>query len=540
MVNLFITAERYISILLIVLYTYCNFRYLSIPDEEDANAVALWQFPIILLVHFLSYLVILLKSENMLVVPLYLAELGFLLLYPLVITRIYRNMNRLLLHNLCLLVTYGLIMLARLDFDKAKKQFIIIVASALLTMVVPYLIDRFWDLVSWRYFFAAVGIVLLGVVFLIGATSYGAKMSISIGGMSFQASELVKITFILSTAGMLSRVRSFRDIVITSGVAAAHVLILVACRDLGSALIFFMAYLIMLFVATNRSIYLLLGAATASLAGVVSYHLFSHVRTRVFAWLDPWADAQNKGYQITQSLFAIGTGGFAGLGLYQGMPYRIPIVEKDFIISAISEEMGGVTAICITLICLGCFMQMMMSATYMEFPFYKYVAVGLGIEYILQVFLTIGGAVKFIPSTGVTLPFVSYGGSSLVSSFIVFSIIQALYIVQGNEDEVEEEANEAALQQAREQLRASRAGQTDAWASQAGRGGRPERGYPSQDQSGWLDSEYPSQGQENWQDQDSSYREQSLDLDNIPEEYAEDYPEEYAEDYSRRNRGGRR
>ncbi|MBO6308755.1 MAG: FtsW/RodA/SpoVE family cell cycle protein, partial [Oribacterium sp.] len=111
---------------------------------------------------------------------------------------------------------------------------------------------------------------------------------------------------------------------------------------------------------------------------------------------------------------------------------------KDFIISAISEEMGAITAICITLVCLGCFMQMMVIATYMRDSFYKYVAVGLAIEYIVQVFLTIGGAIKFIPSTGVTLPFVSYGGSSLVSAFIVFAIIQALYIIQGNEDEFDE------------------------------------------------------------------------------------------------------
>ena len=217
-------------------------------------------------------------------------------------------------------------------------------------------------------------------------------------------------------------------------------LVLVLCRDLGSALIYFMAYLVMLFIATNRKSLLALGSAAAALAAVISYHLFSHVRTRVFAWLDPWADIDNKGYQITQSLFAIGTGGLTGLGLFQGLPNRIPIVEKDFMISAISEEMGAITAICITLLCLGCFMQMMMIATYMEFQFYKLVAVGLALEYIVQVFLTIGGAVKFIPSTGVTLPFVSYGGSSLVASFIVFSVIQALYIVQGNEDEADAEA----------------------------------------------------------------------------------------------------
>lgn len=438
MINLFITASKYIQLLLIVLYTYCNFRYLSIPDQEDADPLCDWQLRIILLVHFLMNCIIYLKTADMSAVWFYLLQLAFFLLYTFGAQRLYRNINRLLLNNTVFFLTYGLIMLERLDPTKAMKQFVIIVGAAALTLVIPYLIDKIWDLVRWRSAFAAFGILLQGVVLIIGATSYGAKMSISIGGFTFQASEIVKITFVLAMAGMLSRATEFRDIVLSSLVAAAHVLVLVACKDLGSALIFCLAYLVMLFIATNRSLYLVLGTAAMGGASVFSYAAFSHVRKRVFAWIDPWADIDDKGYQITQSLFAIGTGGFAGLGLYQGMPKRIPIVEKDFIISAISEEMGAITAICIILVCLGCFMQMMVIATYMEDSFYKLVAVGLAIEYIVQSFLTIGGAIKFIPSTGVTLPFISYGGSSLVSAFIVFAIIQALYIIQGNEDEADE------------------------------------------------------------------------------------------------------
>ena len=172
-----------------------------------------------------------------------------------------------------------------------------------------------------------------------------------------------------------------------------------------------------------------------SLAGVFSYRLFSHVRTRVAAWLDPWSDITDKGYQIAHSLFAIGTGGFVGMGLMQGMPQRIPIVEKDFIFSAISEEMGAAVALCIILLCLGCFLQMMTVATYMDMSFYKLVAVGLGFEYIVQVFLTIGGVTKFIPSTGITLPFMSYGGSSILSSFALFMVVEGLYLIKKNEDE---------------------------------------------------------------------------------------------------------
>ncbi len=130
------------------------------------------------------------------------------------------------------------------------------------------------------------------------------------------------------------------------------------------------------------------------------------------------------------------------MGLYEGMPRKIPVVEKDFVFAAISEEMGAVFALCVLLICLGCFVQFMMIACSMQAAFYKLTAFGLGILYSTQVFLAVGGVIKLIPSTGVTLPFISYGGSSIFSTFILFGIIQGLYILK--RDEEEEETHEAA------------------------------------------------------------------------------------------------
>ena len=123
------------------------------------------------------------------------------------------------------------------------------------------------------------------------------------------------------------------------------------------------------------------------------------------------------------------------MGLYQGMPYKIPVVGKDFVFAAVSEELGGIFAICILLICLGCFLQFMMIAGRMQALFYKLIAFGLGMVYGIQVFLTVGGVTKFIPSTGVTLPFVSYGGSSILSTFMVFGVLQGLYILKKNDEE---------------------------------------------------------------------------------------------------------
>ena len=123
------------------------------------------------------------------------------------------------------------------------------------------------------------------------------------------------------------------------------------------------------------------------------------------------------------------------MGLYQGMPYKIPVVEMDFVFAAVSEELGGIFAICILLICLGCFLQFMMIAGRMQALFYKLIAFGLGMVYGIQVFLTVGGVTKFIPSTGVTLPFVSYGGSSILSTLMVFGVLQGLYILKKNDEE---------------------------------------------------------------------------------------------------------
>lgn len=143
----------------------------------------------------------------------------------------------------------------------------------------------------------------------------------------------------------------------------------------------------------------------------------------------------NEGYQICQSLFAIGTGGWFGTGLYQGSPNKIPVVEQDFIFSAISEELGGIFAICLIMVCISCFLMFLNIAMQMKEQFYKLVALGLGTVYAFQVFLTIGGVTKFIPSTGVTLPLVSYGGSSLLATMMLFAVIQGLYILRQDEGE---------------------------------------------------------------------------------------------------------
>ena len=218
--------------------------------------------------------------------------------------------------------------------------------------------------------------------------------------------------------------------------AGAHVLVLVLSKDLGSALIFFVTYLLMLFVATGSWVYLITGSALGTGAALAAYQLFDHVRRRVAAWSNPWADIENKGYQITQFPFCHRHRGMVWHGTLPGNAGKDTGGGEGFyFFSGVRRRWEPFFAICVLLICLGCFIQFMMIAARMQAVFYKLIAFGLGVEYIVQVFLTIGGVTKFIPSTGVTLPFVSYGGSSILGTFLLFGIIQGLYILKRNDEE---------------------------------------------------------------------------------------------------------
>ena len=389
------------------------------------------------LIHFLAYAVIYLKTEDLRMVVFYAAQVLFFLVYILFYRVLYRNVSRILVNNVCMLLCVGFIILARLSLDKAIRQFAIVVISAVITWLVPVIVDRVWQLSKLAWFYAVLGLALLTVVCLVGNTSFGAQLSISIAGVAIQPSEFVKISFVFFVAAMFYQSVELKQVMRTTIVAGLHVLVLVLSKDLGSALIFFVAYLFMLFAATSNWLYLGAGTLGGCGAAVLAYKLFSHVQVRVAAWQNPWADIDNKGYQIAQSLFAIGTGGWFGMGLYQGMPKKIPVVEKDFVFAAISEELGAVFAMCVLLVCLGCFLQFMMIACQMRALFFKLIAFGLGVMYITQVFLTVGGVTKFIPSTGVTLPLISYGGSSILSTFMMFGVIQGLYILKREEKDEE-------------------------------------------------------------------------------------------------------
>ncbi len=443
MTTLIVEISRYLIILLIAMYTYYNFRFFSMKNEEDRNFACNRQLICMFMMHFLANLVIVLNTKSEALILFYGMQVLFFMCYLMLSRFFYKRISRLLLNNICMLLCTGFIILTRLNAERAMKQFLIVVISAVVTWIIPFIVDRVWQLVKLAWVYGVLGLVLLAVVCVAGNTSFGAQLSLTIQGISIQPSEFVKISFVFFVAARFYQSVAFRDVVITTAVAAAHVLILVLSKDLGSALIFFVTYLFMLFVATSNWLYLGVGALSGSAAATVAYYLFSHVKRRVEAWRDPWADIDDTGYQVTQGLFAIGTGGWFGLGLYQGMPQKIPVVDKDFVFAAISEELGAIYALCLLAICVVCFVQFIMVAMKMQAMFYKLIAFGLGTMYITQVFLMVGGVVKFIPSTGVTLPFVSYGGSSILATFVLFNIIQGLYILKRSEEEEEAQDEES-------------------------------------------------------------------------------------------------
>lgn len=419
--------SKYIIALLMLIHTFCGF--LSLSDRvKKSGVVHVVQNLLLFGIQFLMFIDLTLVTKDMQYIFFYIFVQAFLLAAGVMVPIVYEKVNRLLLDNMCLLLGTGLCVISRLSFKKAVKQYIIVLLSLAVALFIPWLLTkiRFLKKLTWVY--AGVGIFMLSIVLILGEVTHGSKLSFSIKGISFQPSEFVKIIFIFFLAAALWEDTSFKMVALTAVVAGAHVIVLVVSKDLGSALIFFVGYVFVVFAATRNYLYLLAGAVGGSGAAWGAYRLFDHVKNRVVAWQNPWTYIDSKGFAITQSLFAIGTGSWFGMGLSQGVPTKIPYVEADFAFSSVCEELGVVYGVCVILVTMACFLEMLKIAAKIKDRFYQLIVYGIGIMYIFQIFLTIGGGISLIPLTGVTLPFISYGGSSVMTTMIMFFIIQGIYI----------------------------------------------------------------------------------------------------------------
>ncbi len=385
-------------------------------------------------------------------------QTAFFLTLAIWIRKAFPYIDRQLLNHAFLFMITGISMLTRLSFEKGVHQFSMAAAGIALAFLIPFVVQKLppvkcpdwmqWDPLSkkkkkrkvhfftilfWKrltWFYAILGIGLLSVVLILGSVTQGSKISYTIFGFTLQPSEFVKILFILFMAAALYWGNDLKRMASVSVTAAMHVIILVLSRDLGSALIFFVVWLFVLYYATGKWYVLATGTGIGALGAFISYHLFSHVRVRVQAFLDPWSYIDGIGYQITQSLFAISSGGLWGQGLGKGTPDKIPYVESDFIYAAIAEEFGLIFAVGLLVIFLCCFIRFLQLTLGQTDLFCRYLNFGIAIAFIFQTFLTVGGEVRFIPLTGVTLPFISYGGSSMITSIFMFGIAQCCVVLQ--------------------------------------------------------------------------------------------------------------
>lgn len=340
-----------------------------------------------------------------------------------------------------MLVTIGVAMIYRINPQMGFQQIIrYILGIAVFFMV--YLCFRyfkFWHRLKIFYIAGAIGLFLITLVF--GTEVNGSRNWIYIFGMAIQPSEFIKILFVLYLASYFTQ-RPDKEIVvanvgekyITLFMVYICVLFLLLQREWGSMLIMLFTYLMMLYIFKSDRFILLFNIVAGGFVGWFGFKHMSHIQIRVANWLDPWPDISGRGYQITQSLFAIASGGFFGTGLGLGHPEFIPEVHSDFIFSAICEEMGifggiAVIALYFILVYRGFKIALKLDG------FDRCLAAGITIIFGFQTFVIIGGVIKMIPLTGITLPFISYGGSSLLTSFASMGILQALSAKGGAMDE---------------------------------------------------------------------------------------------------------
>ena len=363
----------------------------------------------------------------------------------LVSRRLARGADPLILPLGFMLNGLGLVMVHRLDFAEGSSRApaqtvwtVVAVAAFIATLIVirdHTVLDRYRYLIG----FAALGFLLMPLLPVLGREVNGARIWIGFAGMSFQPGEIAKLGLVAFFASYLAEkrglmtvatnrlgpfhvppARAFGPILVVWGVSLS---VLVFEKDLGLSLLVFGIFVLMIYIATGRPAYALAGVLMFAAGAFVAWTRFSHVAARVSTWLDPWAKYDSDGFQVAQSLFAMGTGGVLGVGLGQGRPDLIPEVGTDFIFAAFGEELGLVGSTALLLCYFLLIGRGLHIASRCRDDFGQLLAAGLTVLFGLQVFVILGGVTRLLPLTGLTLPFISYGGSSLVANYALVALL---------------------------------------------------------------------------------------------------------------------
>ena len=367
--------------------------------------------------------------------------LGLLLVAHIAVRLLASGADPTLLPLAALLHGIGFVMITRLDDDLAGLQATWSLIGIGVFVATLLVVQRANDLARymWLMFLAGAALLLLPMVPRLGSNINGARIWVSVGPFNFQPGEFAKIALAIFFAAYLAERRELiaastwkvgpfhlpepryiAPILLAWGFA---VLVMVGERDLGSSLLFFTLFVVMIWVATERLTYLLLGALLFGVAAYLAWKQFGHVQTRVDIWIDPWSRSLDRGYQIVQSLYGLSDGGLTGTGLGQGSPNQVPEAQNDFIFASIGEEMGLVGATTVLMSYLLIVGAGLRTALRTERTFEKLLAVGLTTIIGMQAFIIVGGVIKVLPLTGITLPFVSYGGSSLIANYILIALL---------------------------------------------------------------------------------------------------------------------
>jgi len=344
------------------------------------------------------------------------------------------------------LAVIGLLMMQRLNADLsdlglAQKQLVFLAAGSAILVGIVMLAGPL-NLIAWlgryKYTWLLISLALQAATFFIGTEVYGARLWISVGPVQIQPSEIVKVTLVIFMAGYLDQKRDLIGsswqvgplslppipYLLPMGVMwAGSLLTLVALNDLGSALLFFGIFLAMLYAASGRPVYVAVGLLTFGMACWVAWETFSRIGLRVQNWLDPWVDPYGVGYQQIHSEYALASGGILGTGFGRGQPTLIPEVHSDFIFSAIGEELGLLGTLTILALYFLLVMRGFMIALRVRDGFAQLLAFGLSSILAIQTIIIVGGVIRLIPLTGITLPFISYGGSSLLVNFAIVGLL---------------------------------------------------------------------------------------------------------------------
>jgi cell division protein FtsW (lipid II flippase) len=373
-----------------------------------------------------------------------LVVLGLLLAAHVWLTTWLPGADQTLLPLAALLTALGMTMITRIDPEAAPRQLVWLALSLLVwagVIAFPLPVGR---LAHYRYTIALIGIALLAITMVAGVdpNGSGVRIWIGFGGYYFQPSELIKVLLVIFLAAYLDETRELLGAGLMGGrrrfmgrasvayfvplglMCGVSLVLFIVQRDLGPAVLFMAVTLAMLYLATGRTFYVLAGAVSFSIGATIVYQFFRVAQNRVAIWLDPWSDAADRGYQIVQGLVAFANGGIFGVGLGFGHPEILPAAITDFPYAVIGEELGLAGALGV----LGVFVVLSLRgyaiAAQSGGGFRSLLAAGLTTVLALQSIIIMAGDLKMLPLTGITLPFVSYGGSSLLTNFLILGILQ--------------------------------------------------------------------------------------------------------------------